>query len=255
MVSRAVYSVNYDALRTADHSTGRCEMDSHADTCVAGSNCVVLEYTGRTAEVEAYSPDYPSKTIPIATVATAYDCPSSGATFVLIINEALYFGDSLHFTLLSPNQLRDNDLHVDERHRQHAPDSIFGIFVPSTPLRIPFSLDGVIAGFETRPPTQQELDDTTLHIELTSDVEWTPGSFALSLPAEEETNFDTDTERRISSMRVRRAKILDSKATKYRIQSCIQTLSATQSVFEVQLANEVSTMDSDDPILRRIASL
>jgi hypothetical protein len=54
MVSREVYSVNYDAIRGEGHSSGRCEMDSHADTCVAGSNCVVLEYTGRSAEVEAY---------------------------------------------------------------------------------------------------------------------------------------------------------------------------------------------------------
>ena len=74
MVSSSVYSVNYDALQAADHRTGRCAMDSHADTCVAGSNCVVLEFIGRTAEVEAYSPDYPLKMIPIATVATAYDC-------------------------------------------------------------------------------------------------------------------------------------------------------------------------------------
>jgi hypothetical protein len=236
MVSSSVYSLNYDTLRAADHRAGRCEMDSHADTCVAGSNRAVLEFTGRTTDVEAYSPDYTSKTTPIATVSMAYDCPSSGATFVFIINEALYFGDSLHFTLRSSNQLRDNDLHVDERHRQHAPDSIFDIFVPSTPLRIPFSLEGVIAGLETRPPAKQELDDTTLHLELTSDIEWTPGSFALSLPAEQETN--SDTERRISSMRARRAKILDSKATKYRIQRCTQTLSAsTQSVFEVQRSN------------------
>ena len=92
---------------------GRCEMDSHADTYVAGNNCIVLEYTGRYATVEAYSPDYPSKRIPIATVATAYDCPTSSATFVLIINGALYFGESLKFSLLSPNQLRDNDVHVD----------------------------------------------------------------------------------------------------------------------------------------------
>jgi hypothetical protein len=70
-------------------------MESHADTCVAGSNCIVLEFTGRNATVEAYSPDYPSKEIPIATVATAYDCPISGETHLLIINEALYFGDTL----------------------------------------------------------------------------------------------------------------------------------------------------------------
>ncbi|KAI2509672.1 hypothetical protein MHU86_4792 [Fragilaria crotonensis] len=71
-------------------------------------------------------------------------------------------------------ELRDNDVHVDERHRQHAPDSIFGILVPSEPLRIPFTLEGVVAGFDSRPPTQDELDNTALHVELTSDVEWIP---------------------------------------------------------------------------------
>ncbi len=73
-------------------------------------NVVVLEHTGRHAEVQAYLPDNPSNRIPIATVATAYDCPTSGAKLVLVINEALYFGKSLPFSLLSPNQLRDNDV-------------------------------------------------------------------------------------------------------------------------------------------------
>ena len=56
MLSRSVYSVNYKAMmHSADYRSGRCEMDSHADTCVAGSICVVLEHTGRKADVEAYS--------------------------------------------------------------------------------------------------------------------------------------------------------------------------------------------------------
>jgi hypothetical protein len=104
----------------------------------------------------------PIKRIPIATVAMAYDCPTSSATFDLSINEALYFGESLKFSLLSPNQLRDSDVHVDERHRQHTPDSIFGIYVPAEPLTIQFDLDGVIAGFDTRLPSQAEVDNVTL---------------------------------------------------------------------------------------------
>ena len=255
MVSKEVYSVNYDAILGDDHRTGRCEMDSHADTCVAGANCVVLELTGRTAEVEAYSPDYPSKKIPIATVATAYDCPSSGATYVLIINEALYFGDSLSFSLLSPNQLRDNDVHVDERHRQYAQDSIFGILVPSEPLRIPFTLDGVIAGFDMRPPTQDELDNTALHVELTSDVEWIPHTFADSLAEEEHQIIDDVDEAEAINLRARRLKVLESKTTKMKINSCMQILSASQFPFEIQIANEVSTLSMEDPILRRIAAL
>ncbi|KAI2496602.1 Reverse transcriptase (RNA-dependent DNA polymerase) [Fragilaria crotonensis] len=147
------------------------------------------------------TPTHAWQEIPIATVATAYDCPTSGATYVIIINEALYFGDSLPFSLLSPNQLRDNDVHVDERHRQHAPDSIFGILVPSEPLRIPFTLEGVVAGFDSRPPTQDELDNTALHVELTSDVEWIPHTFALSLV--EEDVLDSEDEEEITNLRAR----------------------------------------------------
>lgn len=115
MILREVLDLtHHNTTINNDPRQGRCEMDSHADTCVAGNNCIVLEYTGHHATVEAYSPDYASKEIPIATVATTYDSPNSGETFALIINEALYFGDTLSFSLLCPNQLSDNDIHVDQ---------------------------------------------------------------------------------------------------------------------------------------------
>ncbi|KAI2504177.1 hypothetical protein MHU86_10291 [Fragilaria crotonensis] len=166
-------------------------------------------------QVEAYLPDYPSKRIPIATV--------------------------------------DNDLCVDERHRQHAQDSIFGIHVPSDQLTTPFILDGVVAGFDTRVPTQDELDDTSLHVELTSDVEWIPASFAHSL-AEEESTADPVNER-VSRLQTRRLKVLASKEGKHRIKCCLQTLSDTQSLFEIELANEVNMLNTGDPVLKRVAAL
>jgi hypothetical protein len=104
------------------------------------------------------------------------------------MNEAHYFGDLLPFSLISPNQLRDNNVQVDEHHQQHAPDSIFGILVPSEATHIPFNLEGVIASFDSRPPTQEKRDNVNLHVELTSDVEWIPHSFTLSL-AEEDGEF------------------------------------------------------------------
>jgi hypothetical protein len=229
-------------------------MDSHADTFVAGSNCIIIEYTGQTAEVEAYSPDYPSKQVPIATVDTAYDSPTSGATYVLIINKVLYFGDSLSFSLLSPNQLREKDVHINERHRQHAQDSIFGIHVPSKSLKIPSTLEGVVAGFDSRPPTQNELDNTSLHVELTSNVEWIPNTFALSLAEEEGGNSD-DNERIVSTLQARRNKVLASKTAKHKIKHCSQVLTATQFPFEIQIANKVNANDHIDPILRRVVAL
>ena len=56
--------------------------------------------------------------------------------------------------------------------------------------RFLFTLDGVIAGFDTRPPTQDEFNDTALHIELTSDVGWVPHTFADSLAEEEDPIID-----------------------------------------------------------------
>ena len=83
-------------------------------------------------------------------------------------------------------------MHVDKRHRQHAPDSIFGIHISSEPLKIPFALNGVVAGSDSRLPTQDELEQVDLHVELTSDVEWIPSSFALSLAKEHGTGSDTN---------------------------------------------------------------
>ena len=249
MVSRDIYAANQEVEH--EGRNGRCEMDSHADTCVAGNNCTVLEFTGRHATVEAYSPDYPSKQVPIATVATAYDCPTSGASYVLIINEALYFGDTLTFSLLCPNQLRDNGIHVDERHRSHASDSIFGIYIPTAHLHIPFDLDGVIAGFHSRQPTDLELDELDDHIELTSDVEWIPHSFASSL-AEEESEENSELQ---EFLRARHVQVLKSRTLKQQIRSSLDCLRSSQSLSELKFANEVNTMNQTDPILNRIASL
>jgi hypothetical protein len=134
-------------------------------------------------------------------------------------------------------------------------NSISGIHVPSEQLQIPFTLEGVIAGFDTRPPTQDELDDNALHIELTSDVEWIPYTFTDSLAEEEDPIIDNFNEEKIINLRARRLKVLDSKAAQLKINSCMQTLSSTQFPFDVQLANEVSALSLEDPILRRIAAL
>jgi hypothetical protein len=54
-------------------------MGSHADTCVAGCNMVMLEDTRLTVSVTPFTPEYNAlKGIPIVSAATAYDCPTDG---------------------------------------------------------------------------------------------------------------------------------------------------------------------------------
>ncbi len=86
------------------HST--CELDSHADTCVAGPNCKIIEHTGYTVNVTGYSKRQGIlENVPIVKAATAYDNPQTGETFILILGQALYLGEHVESTLLCPNQL------------------------------------------------------------------------------------------------------------------------------------------------------
>jgi hypothetical protein len=86
-------------------SGDRSELDSHADTCVAGNNTTLLWYTDHKVSVSPFIGEYkPLEDVPIATVATAWDKPTDGATIVLIIHEALFFGSRMPYSLLCSNQ-------------------------------------------------------------------------------------------------------------------------------------------------------
>ena len=83
---------------------GKCELDSHADTIVAGSNCILINYTGQVCDVSPYSDEYaPVSDVPIVKAATAWQSPHTGQTYILIFNEALWMGDSLDHSLINPN--------------------------------------------------------------------------------------------------------------------------------------------------------
>jgi hypothetical protein len=87
---------NTDAIDIGEY----IELDSHADTSVIGNNCRVISYTDKTCKVAPYHPNYDSmEDIPIVQAGTAYDDPNTGETVILIINQGLYFGDSLPITL------------------------------------------------------------------------------------------------------------------------------------------------------------
>jgi hypothetical protein len=166
----------------SDDAGGRLELDTHADTCVAGANTMVLDLTGKTVSVTPFcESEYEAiDEIPVATVATAYDCPNTGKVYVLVINEALYFGERMNHSLLCPNQLRANGVRVDDCPKQFDENSLHSIYVPEHDLTIPLELRGVISGITTRLPTEAELEDLTMHVPLTSELEWDPHASAFA---------------------------------------------------------------------------
>jgi hypothetical protein len=83
------------------------ELDSHADTCCIGNNALVLYYHNRTVSVSPFLESLgKANDIPIVTAAIAYDDPIRAQTYIIIVHQALYFGDRLQHNLINPFQCR-----------------------------------------------------------------------------------------------------------------------------------------------------
>ena len=97
---------------------------------------------------------------------------------MLIIHQAILI-PGMKANLLSPMQLRDNDLRVNDEPKFMVPNPTedhHAIYIPevkgeSPALRIPLSLHGVTSYFPTRKPTRDEYEKSELdyHLELTSE--------------------------------------------------------------------------------------
>jgi hypothetical protein len=123
------------------------------------------------------------------TAATAYDDPKTGITYILILGQSIYMGDRMNTSLLCPNQLRTNNIMVDDIPKHLAPQSkpsTHSIICSNEDMILPLSLKGVISYIDTRTPSQEELD-TCKWITLTNEHDWDPHSEFFQ---EQENNFD-----------------------------------------------------------------
>ena len=104
--NRRVCSLSVGTDDSHPQVMGNIELDTHADTIVAGANCCVLNYTVRICDVSPYSEEYkPVSGVPIVRAATVWQSQYTGQEYLLIFNEALWM-PSLPNTLVNPNQLR-----------------------------------------------------------------------------------------------------------------------------------------------------
>jgi len=167
------FSILHDPCATDDEHN-RSELDSHGDTCVAGANTLLLYFTEHKVSVSPFIGEYsPLQNVPIATVATAWDDPRDGSTILLIINEALYFGDRMSHSLLCPNQMRDNGIIVNDCPNIYDSSSSHSIIIPGVGIDLPLYMRGTISYLDTRRPTDDELLKCE-RFELTSAAPWNP---------------------------------------------------------------------------------
>ena len=173
----AVTGIHDPTHYTDQGHMARCELDSHADTCVLGSNFKLIELTGEVVDVVPYHEEYDAKKdVPIVSAATAWTHPDTGETFILDYHQALWYGKEVANSLLNPNQMRfyghrvSDDI-TDKNRR-------FGIEADNM-LYIPFDMKGTVISFDSRVPTDQELQDCR-HVTMTSDERWNPATVSLA---------------------------------------------------------------------------
>ena len=149
----------------------RNEMDTRADTCCAGPNWRPIQFTGDVCEVTPFLDSYePVPEIPVAQCATVWRDPWTLQEFLVVADQMLFFGTLMSHSLINPNQIRAFDIPVDDNPFTN--NGNFGI--SHDEAFIPFDVDGTVVYFESRSPTDRELDDGELPVMLMTASHWDP---------------------------------------------------------------------------------
>ena len=167
-------------------------MDSNCDTCAFGQGVFVVSDTGATISVNPFMESLGSvPDVKIITAALAYDDPEEWHSYILFYHQSLYI-PSMKCHLLNPNQMRANDVTVNDTPlvllpselRTKESHSILAHTQTYTELHIPLQLEGVTSYFPTRKPTLAEVQDTDCnnctHVHMTAPSAWEPQDTTLA---------------------------------------------------------------------------
>ena len=161
-----------------------CEIDNHADTCCFGANFTPLYFTGHVCQVQPFIDSYNSMDdVRICSAATAYDDPITGATYILVFHQGLWFGPKLKHSLINPNQCRVFGISLCDD--PFDPYRKLSLYDPVSDFEIPLMMSGTICSFTSRAPRDNELQDCP-HIILTSENQWDPANLEVPLASQEE---------------------------------------------------------------------
>ena len=107
--------------------------------------------------------------VPIVRLDTVI-CNKHGRVHILVFNQALYFGASLYYSLINPNQIRYFGIPVSENMYDSGQD--FGI--NHDDHFIPFKTEGSTFFFNSFVPTDAEINTCPHMVLIDSEIEWDP---------------------------------------------------------------------------------
>ena len=176
-----IYSViaSSQAIDSSDEAPAisRTELDSHANMPVVGKYAYVIADTGKTVDVNPFTPDYDPIQVKLVDAAIQYDSPHSGESTILVIRNTLSY-PSMNNNLIPLFILREAGITVNEIPKIHVKEPTeddHAIIFPDGGLRIPLYLEGVFSYFKTCKPTYETLMDPPDVYVLTPET-WNPHS-------------------------------------------------------------------------------
>ena len=155
----------------------RLGTDSHADINCVGRHAHILEvFHGRTCNVQPFNDSYaPMKNISTVNACVAHDT-KDGQTFILEINQALDFTETMQNSLLCSNQCRAHGVITDDVPIFLDPTgrSTHSIIFEAENISLPLELHGPVSYLPVRYPTEEEIESCQ-HLELSCGTSiWDP---------------------------------------------------------------------------------
>ncbi len=91
---------------TVTGTSGKNEMDTHADTCCAGANWSLLDSTNEICMVTPFLDSYKlEKEVMVARCGTVWISPNTDHEYLLVGDQMLWFGSQMDHSLINPNQI------------------------------------------------------------------------------------------------------------------------------------------------------
>ena len=121
----------------------RTELDSHANMVVLGQGALILNNTGKTAEVSAFTPEVDALNgVPLVDAAVLYLCLYTGKKHILVFFNALHV-PKMRNNLVPPFLMREAEINVNDKPKIHCNDPgemDHCIYWPQENVQIPLSL-------------------------------------------------------------------------------------------------------------------
>ena len=171
------------ACASVASSKPKAELDSHADTCVVGDNCLIIHDYNKPVNVYSYDPKDGHRSAKTVDATVGYQDPQSGQKFILMINQAIYI-DGLVNHLLCPMLCHLNGVQISKVPKfivenQSKTTHAIELVDPSDathPLIILFQLIGVASYFYIYSPSvakYEKVDNPKIHL-TAEEPPWDP---------------------------------------------------------------------------------